>query len=250
MVSTANTLRNGARRWSLVALLAVLGAVAGYAFARVAPPTYVARAYVAAVARAAGDNPAAVSYANAYAKMASQSDVLNAAVQASGGSSSAAELRTHVRATTSPDAPVIEVTGSARSAQQAADMANQVAAGLVSTAARTSNKTRIDFVVLSAAGTPVDRAAPRPALDVAVGAAVGVLLGGLVLLTGLGRGPTRRGPGHRTRSGPDEQAVGSLATVPLFTDPAPPHPGDTIPQHQDPSGPPRGAGVASDNRGG
>jgi capsular polysaccharide biosynthesis protein len=274
-VSTANDARTGARRWwpvAVLAVVAVLGAIVGYVFAQVAGPTYVARAYVSAVARAPEDNLAAISYANAYAKMSTQSDVVNGAVQASGGSASADDLRAHVRTTASPDSPVIEVAGSASSAQHAADMANQVAAGLVSTAARSSSHTRIDFVVLSAASAPVDRAAPRPKVDAAVGAAVGLLLGGLLLLTGLGRGLTRRGPqerGGRSHSprekadagdrpqekvnaghGPPEP-VESLARVPVFTDPAA-HlpPSTTLPESQDPSNPPRGPGFGSDNRGG
>jgi capsular polysaccharide biosynthesis protein len=251
-VSTANGAVTGARRWWPVVVLAVLGALVGYGFARVARPTYVARAYVAAVARSPDDNLAAISYANAYGKMSSQSEVVSSAVQASGGGASAADLRAHVRTTTSPDSPVIEVAGSASSGQHAADMANQVAAGLVTAAARSSGQTRVDFIVLSSASAPADKAAPRAKVNAAVGFAVGLLLGGLLLLTGPGRALTRRDRHDRAgaRRGPREP-VEALATVPPLTNPTPHLPATpTRPDGEDPSGPPGGTGFGGDNRGG
>jgi capsular polysaccharide biosynthesis protein len=229
-----------------VVLLALLGAIAGYGFARLATPTYVGRAYVAAVARGTGNDQSAVNYAGAYAKIAVQSEVMNAAARASGGRFTPDELRTHVRTSTSPDAPVIEIAGSAGNAQHAADLANQVAAGLITIAARTGDQTRIDCVLLSRADPPAGPAAPRAMLDVAVGAAAGALLGGLLMLSGLGRRPARRRPVRSTGVGPPEHAVDPTLRSKTT------HPAGhrTMAGQQIPSGPPGGAGRPTDNRGG
>lgn len=196
MASNSKIQNSGVPRWWPVVLLALLGAIAGYGYARLADPTYIARAYVAAVARGAGDNAAAASYAEAYARMAPQGDVVSAAVRASGGGVSPGEFRRQVQASTSPEGPVMEIAASGSDPQRAADLANLVAAGVISSSARHAGQTRIDFILLSSADPPVDPASPRTGLDVLVGAAVGLLLGGLVMLAGTGRGQLRPG---RTR---------------------------------------------------
>ena len=183
MVSKTNVDVNGARRLWFVILLTALGALAGYGYAVLVQPTYVARAYVVAVARGAGDNAPAVSYAQAYAKIVSQGDVVDAAISASGGGVQAGEIRRHVQATASPEGPVIEIAGSSSDARRASDLANLVAAGVISVSSQQSDRTRVDLVVLNEANPPADPVSPRPVVNVAVGAAVGLLLGGLVLLT-------------------------------------------------------------------
>ena len=199
------------RRWWLVALLTVLGALAGVVYAMVRPPVYAATAYVVVVAEESGDSTA-VNYAQAYARIAGEGDTVSAAVARSNGKISANELRRSVRASSSPDAPVIDVTGSASRAGRAADLANVVAKGLISTANRHSTDTRMRLVLLSAAVPPADPASPQPMLDIAVGAAAGLLLGGLALLSGSGRtAPGRSGNQTAGRKRPDPA---NGATVP------------------------------------
>jgi capsular polysaccharide biosynthesis protein len=202
MASTGEILTKLLRRWWVVALLAGLGAVAGYGFVRLADPTYIARAYVVAVARDPGNSTTAVSYAQAFARIVPQGDVVNAAAGASRGDASPAELRRQVQASTSPDAPVIEIAGSANTAEHAADLSNLMAAGLIGTANRHSADTRINLVLLSAADPPAEPASPRPVLDLAVGAAAGLLLGGLLVLAGSGRARTRPTPAKPIATGP------------------------------------------------
>jgi len=222
MVSAADRLRNVAQRWWVVALLATLGATAGYGYALLAQPTYVARAYVAAVARGAGDNAAAVSFAQAYAKIVSQGDVVNAAVDASGGGIAPGEIRRQVQASATSGGPVIEIAGSGGDAQRAANLANLVAAGVISVSAEQSDRTRVDLILLSRADPPAEPVSPRPLVDIAVGAAVGVLLGGLALVTGAELRRTTARPSQPTvarppefRGGPEERSLSDVdrATV-------------------------------------
>ncbi|SRR6266568_57446 len=196
-------------RWLLLGLVTALGALAGLGYVLLSHPVYTAKAYVLVVAQNPGDSTSAVSYAQAYARIAGQGEALNAAATASNGAASVSELRSQVRASTSPDAPVIEVTGSAGSARHAADLANLVAIGLVSTANDHSADTRMRLTVLSAAIPPADPASPRPALDIAVGAAMGLLLGGLALLAGPGRGGADTGRVRRTTVNRTEPAEGA-----------------------------------------
>lgn len=184
LMAMAAELRNTAtRRWGLLALLTVLGAVIGLAYALIRPPEYTAKAYLAVVAQTPGDN-SAVSYAQAYARIASQGDALQTAADASAGSASVEELRRSVVAAASPDAPVIELTGAADSAERAANLVNLVANGLTTTANTHTADTRVRVVPLSAALPPADPTSPQLPLAVAVGAAAGLLLGGLAFLTG------------------------------------------------------------------
>ncbi|SRR6266540_1258271 len=211
MASTAKTRTRRVLRWWLTGLLTALGALAGLGYALLSHPVYTAKAYVVVVAQNPGDSMSAVSYAQAFARIAGQGEALNAAATASNGAASVSELRSRVRASTSPDAPIIEVTGSAGSASHAADLANLVAKSLVSTANDHSADTRMKLTVLSAAIPPADPSSPRPILDVAVGAAMGLLLGGLALLGGGGRAGADASQVQQTtvgRTGPAELAAG------------------------------------------
>lgn len=170
------------RRWWLAAALVGLGALSGLIYAVVSPPVYSARAYVVVVAQNPADT-GAVSYAQAYSRIAVQGDVLG---RAAGGGAAPTELRRQVRTSSSPDAPVIEVVGSARTAERAAALSNLVANSLVDTANERASDTRMRLSLLSPASPPAEPASPRLGLDVAVGAAAGLLLGGLAVLVGAG----------------------------------------------------------------
>jgi capsular polysaccharide biosynthesis protein len=170
-----------ARRWGILVVLTVLGAAAGLAYALIKAPDYSAKAYVAVVAENPGDT-SAVSYAQAYSRIASQGDALQAAADASQGRASVQELRRSVLAAASPDAPVIELTGTAGSAERAADLVNLLANGLMKTANSHTGDTRMRVALLSAAVPPADPTSPQLPLAVALGAAVGLLLGGLAFL--------------------------------------------------------------------
>jgi capsular polysaccharide biosynthesis protein len=188
MDDTRQILAGVVRRWWLVGALAALGGLVGLGYTGVARPSYVAKAYVIVVAQDQTGSTSAVSYAQAYTRIAPQGDVVDAAARRSHGAASAAQLRRQVQAASSPDTPVIEITGSARSGRRSAELANLVADSLIRTANRQSAATRIRPTLLSAAAPPADPVSPRLAPDVAVGAAVGLLLGGLAVLAGAGNG--------------------------------------------------------------
>ena len=187
-------------------LLTVLGAGAGLAYALISSAQYTAKAYVAVVAQDPGDS-SAVSYAQAFSRIASQGDALKTAADASQGSASMEELRRSVLAAASPDAPVIELTGTAGTPERAADLVNLLGNGLIKTANSHTADTRMRLALLSAAVPPADPTSPQLPLAVAVGAAAGLLLGGLAFL---GRGERYQPDRHRRARGgkPDSAGAG------------------------------------------
>ncbi|KJK54840.1 Wzz/FepE/Etk N-terminal domain-containing protein, partial [Saccharothrix sp. ST-888] len=97
------------RRWWPVVLAVPLGALAGAGYGVLAHPSYAANSYVVVVPQGPGESATAVNFAQAYGRLAGQPQVLAGAAAQLGRST--AVLAGLVRGTTSPDAPVIEITG-------------------------------------------------------------------------------------------------------------------------------------------
>ena len=195
MTAAAEVLTQLVRRWWLTGLLAVLGGLAGLVYALVTPPVYTARAHVIVIAQNDGDGLAAVNYAQAYARVATEGQTVDAAARRSNGTATKEDLQGNVRVASSPNGPVVEITGTASSPSRAAELANLVANGLIDSANRQATQTRMSLSVFSEATPPAVATSPRPGLAVAVGAASGLLLGGLAVLLGAGQGPITRRQG-------------------------------------------------------
>ncbi|MFC5907330.1 lipopolysaccharide biosynthesis protein [Streptacidiphilus monticola] len=185
--------RRGLLRWWPLAVAVPLGAAAGAGYAAQAQPQYQASAYVMVVAPNGGS--AAVNFAQAYGRIVGQPDVLaRAAAQTR---LTPGELASHLEATTSPDAPLIQLTGTAGRADSAAAEANAAASSLVAFGNAAAKQTGVQLVTFAKAAAPEKPSSPSAALDTAVGAAAGLLLGGLVLLVRPGRAATAAVPGPR-----------------------------------------------------
>lgn len=180
MTQSTQILNNLVRRWWLVLVGILLGAGAGAGYAALADPTYTAPAHVVVAPSghsASPDSPASVNFAQAYGRMAGQGQVLGKAAAARHRTRE--EMRRHVRATTSPDAPIVQVTGSAGTASAASADANATARALIDFGNRHRDDTRVKLALLSKATAPTTPTAPKRDLDIAVGAAGGLLVGAL-----------------------------------------------------------------------
>ncbi|GAB3845185.1 YveK family protein [Dactylosporangium cerinum] len=187
MSSTPSTiLARLVRRFGLLVVVTALGAGTGGIYGQVKTPTYRAQAYVVLTAEP-GESFAAVNFAQAYGRIVTNGPVTDAAATALGSRDG---LST-VTATTSPDAPVIEITATGADAKRTADVANAVAKALAEYATARKAETRVTASVLAPASTPTAPSSPKPPLELVVGAAAGLLVGGLAALAGAGR--TRRG---------------------------------------------------------
>jgi uncharacterized protein involved in exopolysaccharide biosynthesis len=174
------------RRFGLLVLLTLIGASAGGIYGAVKTPTYVAQAYVV-VTGEPGESVAALNFAQAFGRIATKGPVAERAAAVLG---STEELK-RVTASTSPDAPVIEITATGRTAGRTATVANAVAQALVEVGTARRDQTRVGLAVLASASTPTGPSSPKPPLELAVGAAGGLLIGALAVLAGVGR-PARR----------------------------------------------------------
>lgn len=215
--------------WWPLAALAVAGGLGGAAYARVAPPEYTATGYVVAVPVGSTDPGTALGFAQAFGRVATGTGVLTEARGAT--KDSVAELRDSVRAVTSPDAPMIEITATDASARHAARKANAVAKALTDNAGSAATNSSVRLTVFARAVPPVTPSSPSTAVAAGVGACAGGLLGALVALSGSG--------GRRREN---QAVVPAPATGPQPRVTAPAGPGDativmnTLPADIDPAG--------------
>lgn len=181
------TLRRGRQRlpvWWPVAVCTLVGALGGAAYGLLKAPEYTATSYVM-VTSDDGGGSATVGYAQAYGRIATGGAVLN---RARTTAIPLDALESGVEAVTSPEAPMIQITGTSGTPRLAADMANRVAQSLTGIANLSSKDTGAELRVFSQAITPDTPASPSLPLSVAVGACTGGLLGALLLLVRPRRG--------------------------------------------------------------
>ncbi|MFI0482572.1 hypothetical protein [Actinomadura sp. 9N215] len=198
------------RRWGPSIAFVLAGFLGGLGYGLYAPATYTASAFVLVVDDVGADRsgPAAMSYAQLYGRLAPLEETLRYATiplpEAPRGST-----REHVRATTSPDTPVIGLAGSGRTPREAAAFANAAADALVQYGASHRADTGVRVTLMGGATPPAAPSSPKLALGVAVGAASGALLAGLgaAVLSGRRRRPSAGGLDGDSERRPPPDAV-------------------------------------------
>ena len=186
--------------WYLLAAGALLGGLLGGAYGVLKTPQYAATSYVIAVPTAKSDPAAALGFAQAYGRVATQLAVLGDAQVWAGVPVST--LRESVRTATSPDAPMVAVTATSERPDLAADIANAVSRSLTRHANATEDSTHVELLQFSRAMKPTEASSASSTVTGLVGASAGGLLGGLVLLVrprrAPGASPTASVPGPAT----------------------------------------------------
>ncbi|MFC7220958.1 lipopolysaccharide biosynthesis protein [Streptomyces polyrhachis] len=194
----------------LVPAAAVAGAAIGGVYGLVKAPEYTATSYVIAVpTKGAPDPSAAIGFAQAYGRVATQLAVFwDAQMWAD---VPVATLRESVQASTSPDAPMVAISATSTRPDQARSMAVAVSEALTKHANTSAEKTGIKLVGFSRALEPVAPSSASPALTALVGGSAGGLLGGLALLVR----PRREGD-----DGELEEPTGTALPSPAMEDAA------------------------------
>ncbi|GIJ49482.1 hypothetical protein Val02_63680 [Virgisporangium aliadipatigenens] len=182
-VRTPEILKRLVRRFGLLLLLTLIGAGAGGAYGAMKTPTYQAQSYVSVAPGEQVESIAALNYAQAYGKIVTKGPVADAAKAALGLKSLG-----NVTAATSPDAPIIGITVVGPNRQRVTDVANALAKALVDFGNGRKTETRVGLAVFATASVPGSPISPKPPLELAVGAAGGLLIGALAVLAGVGRG--------------------------------------------------------------
>ncbi|MEW1926744.1 lipopolysaccharide biosynthesis protein [Streptomyces sp. NPDC088360] len=172
--------------WWILPAGAVLGALTGSVYGLVKTPEYTATSYVIAVPQKGSDPTAALGFATAYGRVATQVAVLGDAQVESGVSPRT--LRESVRAATSPDAPMISISATAAKPGKARDIANAVSRSLTNNANHTKDSTQVRLLQLSRAVKPEAPASASAPMTALVGGCAGGLIGGLALLVRPRRG--------------------------------------------------------------
>ncbi|GIH89774.1 hypothetical protein ACFFMN_12750 [Planobispora siamensis] len=168
-------------RWWPLAAAVFLGTLGGLSFSLVKGPVYTADAYVVVVPGTPGGTVQAVNFAQVYSRIATQPAILSLAL-AGGSPADGERLRRAVRASASTDAPMVGLSASAPGPQESADRANVVATALIAYANHRATATGVRLVSFAPALAPASPSSPPPPLSAAVGAAAGVLVGGLACL--------------------------------------------------------------------
>ncbi|WP_103510642.1 lipopolysaccharide biosynthesis protein [Streptomyces sp. SM13] len=166
--------------WWPLPVCVLIGTASGLSYGAFAAPQYEATSYAMAVAEGETDPSAALGYAQSYGRLTTSDATLSYAQGAAG--EPVRELRSHVTSETSPDSPMIAVTGTSEDRHRAADIANAVIEAVIVSSGHVSKDTGVKLIKFTHAMTPDRPVSPSMPLGTAVGAAAGGLLGGLVLL--------------------------------------------------------------------
>ncbi|MET9951093.1 lipopolysaccharide biosynthesis protein [Streptomyces sp. NPDC006339] len=167
-------------RWMVLPAAALAGAVLGGGYGALKTPQYAATSYVIVVPGEKSDPAAALGFAQAYGRVATDIAVTGDAQVWAGVP--AETLRAGVQASTSPDAPMISITARSAKPSTAVSMADGVARALVLNSTHAAGNTGVKVVPFSRATKPVEPVSPSASLSALVGACAGGLLGGLGLL--------------------------------------------------------------------
>ncbi|WP_318208921.1 lipopolysaccharide biosynthesis protein [Streptomyces sp. SJL17-1] len=200
-------------RWAVLPAAVLAGAVLGGGYGALKTPQYAATSYVIVVPAEKSDPAAALGFAQAYGRVATDIAVTGDAQVWAGVT--ADTLRKSVQAATSPDAPMISITAKSVKPAKAVSMADGVARALVLNSTHVAGSTGVKVVQFSRATKPVAPVSPSAPLSALVGGCAGGLLGGLALLVRPKRAAARSEARH------SRQAATPSGTTPSAAVPAP-----------------------------
>ncbi|MFJ4878990.1 lipopolysaccharide biosynthesis protein [Streptomyces sp. NPDC088745] len=196
--------------WWPVPACALLGALCAGSYGMLQEAEYRSTGYVVAAPEKDASPEAALGYAQAYGRISTSDSMLSYASATAGVP--AASLRARVQTETSPDAPMIAITGTSDTPAEAADIANAVADALLVNSGGMAEKTGVRLVTFTRAVAPLASSSQPVPLTAAVGACAGGLIGGILLLVRPRRprrtsaSPSVPAPAHTTDHLGTEQA--------------------------------------------
>jgi capsular polysaccharide biosynthesis protein len=169
--------------WLIVLFTTLLGALGGLTYSSVKSPTYTATSSVIVTpGHGAPVQSDPALFANNYAQVATDTPVLQPALADAGISMSADEARQHLTVSVPSGSSLITIQATAGSGADAAALANAAANGIATYGTAQAPKTGYDVSIFTPATAPTSSSTPDRALNVFVGALIGLAVGGVVVL--------------------------------------------------------------------
>lgn len=188
-----------ARRWALILACALVGALLGGLAANLMPERFEASSYLLVTVEEGADiGTSATAYAQAFSRIARQPAVLAEVPEEAEVDAFGQDLTL----TAAPDAPIIEVVGSAETPELATLRANAVSRTIEEYVADKASETGFGAAVLTEAIVPGASLPARTAPGVAAGLAVGAFIGVVVALAYPARSRQRRDRPDNGAQGP------------------------------------------------
>lgn len=198
----------------------LLGTIGGLLFAELSTTKYSARSVVIVVPRPGAEDAAPVNLAKTYGRITTDPAVLGPALSQQSLRMTPNKAAEALSVSVAPDGPVIEVVATSRWPADAAALANAAVAGLVQYADQHQVDTRVRVASLVSASAPTSPVSPNLRLDMAIGAALGFVVGALLrtlrprrTLSSNGDGGLRRRNNHL----PDDDDLMALASSSAVT---------------------------------
>jgi succinoglycan biosynthesis transport protein ExoP len=173
--------------WVLLVAATLVGVGAGALSSLLQKPVYSSTTQVFVSLQAgettadlAQGNTFALSRVSTYANLVDSQRVLDGVIESLGLEETYSSLDSQISATTVPQATIIEITATSDDPAEAAALADAAAASLADTVdaieARPDQGSPVQLAVVERAAVPLAPVSPRPTLNIALGAVIGLAL--------------------------------------------------------------------------
>lgn len=173
----------------LLVALPILGAAAGLLVATLMPTSYAAHSYVILITNSGGSDGSATNAAQATARVATKTSVLDSADADASLIRAAEEGR--LTATASPDAPLIDLVARAGTAAGAAKLSDELARCTAIQVNNFSKDTAVSARVFATASMPLSPVLPNYPVSLLAGIALGVLASAVIFILRMPRNGLR-----------------------------------------------------------
>ena len=171
----------------------VLGGALGALVSQLTTPVYQSTVYLLVVPESENAGVSTANdYAQAYSRLVTEPAVVGEAVDESEVGVDPWDVERIVSVEVAPNAPILQITTNSDDPEDASALANALGSGLSTFAEERAEETGYQAEVMAEALPPEDPALPNWALNVAVGAFAGLLVGATAALLWLDRRQSRR----------------------------------------------------------
>ncbi len=191
MHQNSEVLQTLIRRFWIIILGLIVGGALGALVSQLMTPIYQSTVYLLVVPASddSGTSPSGDveqrlrgDYAQAFSRLATEPSVVGEAVRESGVGIDPEDIERYLNVSVSPNGPILEVIANFQDPEAAATLADVLGSALSSFTEERAEGTGYRAEVMAEAAPAAAPAAPGWRLNIAVGAAAGLLVGGIIAL--------------------------------------------------------------------